>query len=359
MKLLLTGAGSLIGLGIHEALTDRKGQLEIIGANLEPDDPIALMCDRVYPLPPDSEPGALAQSLRDLTAHVAPDLVLPCRDPHIAVLAELQDRGQLTGHVPLGPASLTPIMVDKWEAYLWCEEGGLPFTPTVLSGGPQTWQEVDRLIVDFGFPLIAKPRAGSGSLGVRVVTTTEQARRVCELPDTAIQPFLDPPAPADLELDSTRGAPLFWEVPVRRQYTGQFLIGPDGTLGPGIQMYASLRLGRNEYVQPWHDEGLQELLERTVAVLAEAGWRGPLNVQARPHAGRWYIMEFGGRFTGGTSQRTLLGFDEVGWILNAWAGRRVVPPLSLPPASQVYRFLADCPVWDTSDGVRLSPDAKV
>jgi hypothetical protein len=170
-----------------------------------------------------------------------------------------------------------------------------------------------------------------------------------------LQPFLNPPPAGELHLDTSIGIPLFWEIPGSVNFGGMFLIGPDGERGPSMQMSAGQRLGRNESAQTRSDPDLQAMMDTAVEALALAGWRGPMNVQARPHNGYWYITEFGGRFSGGTSQRTLLGLDEVGWTINAWAGSEVVPPRSAPPASQVRRYLTDYPLWQTPDGPSLTP----
>jgi carbamoyl-phosphate synthase large subunit len=358
MRILLTGAGSLVARGIHDALAGRGSGVELIGANMDPRDPTALLCSRVHPLPPDSQPAALREGIASVAAAEKPDLVIPCRDPHIGILAELQDAGELTGKAPLGPAALARIMVDKWEAHNWCIPRQIPFAPSVLAGQQDTMEAIDRLIAAHGLPLIAKPRAGSGSLGVRVIHDWGQAERASQISGLVFQPFLDPPPDSSLRIDMSIGTPLFWEAPGTRNFGGQFLIGPGGELGPGMQVYASQRLGRNESCGQGHDEALQAIMTRATALFAAAGWRGPLTIQARPHHGQWYITEFGGRFGGGTSQRRWLGLDEVGWIVNAWAGRAVVPPPDGPPATFVARHLADTPVWQTPAGASLFPHPR-
>lgn len=354
MKILLTGSGSLIARGIHDALSGRNDGLDIVGANLDTKDPTAMRCERVHPLPPDSNRTALRDALMEIVEMEQPDLVIPCRDPHIPILAEIRDREPLVGRVLVGPPHLATLMVDKWDAHQWSVARGIPFAPTVLADDCPN-DAIEAMIEEFGYPLIAKPRDGSGSLGVRLVHNREQLDRSLALCGTVVQPFLDPADPESTRLDTTLGTPLFWEIPVTHNYAGQFLIDPTGKVGPSMQMYASQRLGRNEYLARWEDDVLQEMMETTVEALAKEGWRGPVNVQARPHHGHWFITEFGGRFSGGTSQRTWLGFDEVGWTLNQWAGDEVVPPLIQPPAQEVYRYLTDCPIWHASDGPSITP----
>jgi predicted ATP-grasp superfamily ATP-dependent carboligase len=76
----------------------------------------------------------------------------------------------------------------------------------------------------------------------------------------------------------------------------------------------------------------------------DAGWRGPLNLPLRAGPTGWYVIEINPRFTGSTSSRLHLGFDEVGITINAWTGRTIVAPVAAPPVSRVRRILHDFPI---------------
>ena len=99
-------------------------------------------------------------------------------------------------------------------------------------------------------------------------------------------------------------------------------------------------------VEPDPDPDAPTLGLRCAQVFARLGWRGPLNVQCqRPPGGPLTIYEFNGRFTGATAARTLMGFDEVGLALQAFA-HRDIGPVATPPATRVVRQLvsqAPCP----------------
>lgn len=345
MRILLTGAGTLIGQAVLDCLEGRRDGVHLIGLDLDPSRPTVQRYDEALPAPPDSEPAALLDRIREVAAAREVDLIVPCRDPHIPLLAAAQDAGTLPAPALTGPLALARMIDDKLENAAWARDRGLPFATSVASGAPDSAAEVADLIDEVGLPLIAKPIAGSGSLGVRVLVTAAQARAAADLPGLIIQPFLDPPPAERLDLDLTCGVPLFWEVPVTRQCGGQVSIGPDGRIGTMCLFDATLRLGRVEGEYAIDDAAL----ERTVLDYAEAmsaeGWRGPLNVQARRDSrGRWTVFELGGRFSGGTSTRLHLGQDEVAWIFNAWAGREVVPPWRGRIVREVTRTLMDVPV---------------
>jgi hypothetical protein len=73
-------------------------------------------------------------------------------------------------------------------------------------------------------------------------------------------------------------------------------------------------------------------------VFADAGWRGPLNIQCqRAPDGEILIHEFNGRFTGATLTRWLLGFDEVGATIEQFTGRPI-PSDRVPASAAVEAF---------------------
>ena len=66
---------------------------------------------------------------------------------------------------------------------------------------------------------------------------------------------------------------------------------------------------------------------RIAEAFAAEGWRGPLNIQCqRAGDGRLLVHEFNGRFTGATSDRWMLGFDEVGETIELYTGFRFARP---------------------------------
>ena len=341
MKIVLTGAGSLVGQCVLDCLEGRRENLHLIGANLDPHAVNLHRCDQIYPLPPVTDAAAFTMALGRLIDREAPDLVIPCRDPDIPILAAWQDAGAAQAPILVGPTWLAELMMDKWKLYCWARHEGLPFAQTVLSGQPESLPNGLALVEEFGFPLIVKPRRGSGSTGIRVLLNHSQLERTVGLQDMLIQPFYDIPQGSHFALDLAFGLPLFWEIPCPYEFGGQFLIGPDGAIGPHLAFGSSHRLGRVESQEPCPDERLAGDLMAFAKAFAKAGWRGPLNIQARRDGHSWRVIEVNGRFSGGTSARYLLGLDEVGWIINAWAGAVVVPGSPNLPAAKVQRLFTN------------------
>ena len=79
--------------------------------------------------------------------------VLPLTDLDIEVLARAREDGRLPALVP--SSEVARATYDKYEAHLLLERLGLPSPPTVLPGDHVP-----------GFPVMVKPRQGSGARSI-------------------------------------------------------------------------------------------------------------------------------------------------------------------------------------------------
>ncbi len=80
-------------------------------------------------------------------------VVLPLTDLDLEVLARARVAGELPALVP--DPEITRATFDKYEAHLLLERLGLPSPPTALPGEPVA-----------GFPVMVKPRRGSGARSI-------------------------------------------------------------------------------------------------------------------------------------------------------------------------------------------------
>jgi hypothetical protein len=165
------------------------------------------------------------------------------------------------------------------------------------------------------------------------------------LPGYVIQPFLDPPGAVNL--DDAAGLPLFWEVPESSLYAVQYAIGRQGRILGQCAHRARMVRGRCEEIWSVDEPGLLAVAGAFAAAALAWGWRGPFNVQAKRDGDSWKVIELNGRFSGGTSSRLHLGFDEVALLVNDWLGRPAVAANSLPRVSHVVRQLCDFPMRGT------------
>jgi carbamoyl-phosphate synthase large subunit len=101
-------------------------------------------------------------ALRELCERHGVGAVVPLTDLDLAVLAEARAAGELPAFVP--DPEITRATFDKYEAHLLLERLGLPSPPTVLPGEPIA-----------GFPVMVKPRQGSGARSIHRADDAEAA----------------------------------------------------------------------------------------------------------------------------------------------------------------------------------------
>jgi carbamoyl-phosphate synthase large subunit len=238
----------------------------------------------------------------------------------VLFLAALRERcPDLAPRLLCGSLAAAEALADKWLGYRFCLQRGLPFVESMLAGAAV---DVDALVRDGWLPCIAKPRRGFASRDIRIVCTPGQLHRTAARDDCVIQRFIGEPSVitdflAGLDRD---GVPLFHTFQGVK-HSIQALVGPGGEV---VHVYCTrndLSLRRAKRVEPDRDPAARDLGERCARAFAEAGWRGPLNIQCRKSAsGELTIHEFNGRFTGATAVRWHLGFDEIGPTLAHFTG---------------------------------------
>ncbi|HTA96979.1 MAG TPA: ATP-grasp domain-containing protein [Solirubrobacteraceae bacterium] len=118
---------------------------------------------RVSP-PPIADPGYVPELAR-LCAEYGVGAVLPLTDLDIETLALAREQGLLPALVP--SSQVAHATYDKYEAHLLLERLGLPSPPTVLPD-----DDLDAL----HYPVMVKPRKGSGARSIHLAHSPEQAR---------------------------------------------------------------------------------------------------------------------------------------------------------------------------------------
>ena len=244
-----------------------------------------------------------------------------------------QRRPELAATLLCGARDIAAMMNDKWHSCEFAVAHGLPFVPSMPCGDDAgATDRVDAFVHEHGLPLVAKPRNGVDSTGVLIVTTRAQARGAMTRRNYVLQKFLGAPdAPRSyLEQVEREGIPLIHSFEgVKRSL--QVLIGPQGRVEHVVCTH-NKRLRHNaRSVSRDDDAEPRRIGEACARVFADAGWRGPLNVQCLPAAnGTLFIHEFNARFTGATGARWHIGSDEIGATIRAFTGTAI--PSSFPSA---------------------------
>ncbi len=282
LKILITGAGALLGQGIIRALKHSTLQAEIVTADPNPLSAGLYWGDNAWLLPMANDPAYL-EEIRKIIDIERPDIVIPGTDVELHILAAHRPaiERDFSTHVIVSSPEVVEIADDKWLTAEFLREKGLGYVPSCLPGGE------DALIASVGFPLIVKPRVGARSIGFSVIRNMDQLQRaIREQPDIVIQKYVG--------TDST-------------EFTaGTITFG--GECKASIVMRRDLRDGNTyrAFTQPYSE--LNQAVEEAASVLKAYG---PANFQFRLDEGVPRIFEINGRFSGTTAIRIHAGFNEV------------------------------------------------
>lgn len=322
--LFLSGA-SLVGQNVLASLAGRRRGLHLAAINSVAAEPAlfdfdeAFLCGNLR-----DDPQAFAQRFADIMEALQPCLVIPCRDDDVAFLAaQAEARPEHAPRFLCGTRLPAEAMLDKAASATLAQKHGLPFAPTLATDTAPS--RLTEFAARHGYPLIAKPRQGFASRGVLLILDQGQLLRLAGRPDYILQAYLgDPDAVRSyVEACARDGVPLFHSFETDK-YSIQAFIAPDGNPAGLLATRHAMRQGRSERVTLESDPSLLDLGERCAAAFAAEGWRGPLNIQCqRSTTGDYGIYEFNGRYTGATSARCLLGYDEVALGLAHFGGIQI------------------------------------
>lgn len=282
MKILVTGAGALLGQGIVRAIKRSTLEAQIVAADPSPLAAALYWSDVTHLLPMARDPSYLDEVLAMIDME-RPDVVIPGTDVELPVFAEQRARIErdFGAKVIISSPDVVAIANDKWLTSMFLEERGLGHVPSCLPG------DEERLISDVGFPLIVKPRVGARSIGFSVIRNMDELQSAIRAqPDIVIQKYVGTDA-----TEYTAGTITF-----------------DGVCRASIVMRRELRDGNTfrAFALPYSE--MNEAVEAAANALKA---HGPANFQFRLDHGVPRIFEINGRFSGTTGIRDFAGFNEV------------------------------------------------
>jgi carbamoyl-phosphate synthase large subunit len=302
MKILVTGAGALLGQGLIRSL--ERSALKPTLICVDPS-PLAAglywghQAHRV-PLANDADYG---DAIRRILQRERPDAVLVGTDVELAFFA--RERAALERefgtHVIVSSSEVVEIADDKWLTYQFLKQNGFDHPDSALPA------DAAALMKRVGYPLIVKPRRGARSVGVSVV----RSDRELEAALSGVEGLVVQECVAGPDQEYTSGLLCF-----------------DGRCAASVTMRRDLRDGNTYRAYALPDFPHDAVLRRTAERL---GPHGPVNFQFRLADGRVKIFEINGRFSGTTPLRALVNFPEVEMVLrHVVRGEPVRQPVVAP-----------------------------
>ena len=282
MKILVTGAGALLGQGLIRAIRASTLDANIIAVDPNPLSAGLYWADASRLVPMADDPHYL-ERLCEVLALERPDVVIPGTDVELLTLAENRSRIEedFATHLIVSAPAVVRIADDKWLTSQFLRNEGLGYVPSCLPG------DEGNLIAEYGFPLIVKPRVGARSVGFRVIKDVDELQRsIAQQPGIVIQKYV-----GSNSAEYTAGTLTF-----------------DKKCQASIVMRRDLRDG-NTYRAFVETDSRLNMFVQAAAERLQA--YGPANFQFRLDEGIPRIFEINSRFSGTTPLRARCGFNEV------------------------------------------------
>lgn len=287
LNVLVTGAGSVYGLGIIRALKASVLPVETIAIDTNPYSLGLFFADKSFIAPRASDEENYYMFIENL-----------CKDHQIKAIfigstAELpfysRNRESLetsTGaKVFVNSSEVLELCTDKWLTM--CHLSRLGFQIPVSFRYPEDAGMLSSFIESAGFPLIVKPRFGRGSVGVVLVKDKQQLlKNIKGKESLIIQEYL-----TDEEQEFTVG----------------ICINQKGKVISKIALRRYLLEGVSIAAV---SDGYHHIADYCAVVASTLGAYGAINIQLRLKDGMPVIFEINPRFSSSTGMRLLFGINE-------------------------------------------------
>lgn len=303
MKVLVTGAGALLGQGVIRSLSEGLLGATIVAVDPSPLAPGLYWTPHRHLVPFASDPSYVEQ-FEKLLARERPDVVIPGTDVELTLFALHREQWEhrFSTHVLISSLDVVKIADDKYLTFCFLRDRGFAVPDSCLTG------DEDALIERVGFPLVVKPRIGARSVGMSIVADRDQlAHALAHGTNLVIQECV-----ASATDEYTAGTLTF-----------------DGRCEASIVMRRDLRDG-NTYRA--YVDTFPELNAQVVRFAEALGAFGPANFQFRlDKDGNAKVFEINARFSGTTPLRMRAGFNEVELVLRRLVnGEPIVQPAIEP-----------------------------
>lgn len=318
LNVLVTGAG---GGGVGEQLmkTLRLSGIEsrIVATDTSMVSTATVSADAFQLVPPARDAGYL-DALLELSERESIDVLLPGSEPELRVVSDHRERFEELGvFLPINPKSVIDLSLDKSRTAQFFLEHGLAFprSATITSA-----EDVDR--VDF-LPAVLKPSiGGGGSANIMLAQSMDELRVFGRYLLDIYSEFVVQEYVGTEESEYTVGVLLDMEGEIVNSIAMRRII----RTGLGAKLRVANRTGRTElgehlaissgisqgeFVAPF------DLNQECERIASELGARAAINIQCRWVDGKAVVFEVNPRFSGTSSSRALVGYNELAVLLRA------------------------------------------
>ena len=303
--------GSGVGQSIVTSCRASKLAVRTVGFGNTPYAYGAYDCDKTDYLPSIYEPDYIEKLIQKYHQYRL-DLFIPSLDNEVLLLTQNLDELTRTGLniiLPSNRVSELSRNKDQMSDYF----------PGLKRYFVRNYKRSDLLgkkeAGEVHFPLIAKPRSGFASKGIRVLHCLEDVKSV---PEDFIIQELAVPSESDPNHELYCRSIEKGFIPQISEISTQVVVDKEGNVIGKMASYNKLNNGVPIEITIIDDPLIWEPINLIIPELLKLGLRGPINIQGRLTDEGLKIFEMNPRFTGITGLRALMGFNEVEACVKSW-----------------------------------------
>lgn len=310
INVLVLGVGGNVSQGILTAIKSSSLDCHIVGACISEESLGLYYCDTAYIAPYANDPWFVDWVI-DICNNEKIDIIFSGVEENIMALeTNRQLLESKTNAVFISsPKEHLDIGLNKYKTAKWLQENGCNFPK---SADISNRAELEKLVKEVGYPLIAKPTFGKGSQGVLIIHSQDDLKQVKQK-DYCIQEYLGDE---------------------KSEYTVACYVDKKGKSHQMLIMHRYLKHGTTFMAEIVQEETIRKECERICERFKPIG---PLNIQLRMHKGKPVCFELNVRFSGTTPIRARWGYNDVEAMIREYV---LDEPVVFNPQKEgkVYRY---------------------
>jgi carbamoyl-phosphate synthase large subunit len=324
---MVTGiGGGGNGEQILKALKMASTPYVIVGGDMNPLSKGLSEVDYPYILPPASSPDYITALLRVCKKHGVQAL-FHGSEPELKVFNTYREVIENEGiFLPINPSNVIELCMDKYKTYQWLKDNGFPVPKTIMISSEKELDEVNL------WPCVLKPYVGGGgSNNLFIAQNRMELLNIGKYLLDNLGPFIVQEYVGNTE----------------SEYTVGVLSDMHGNLLNSIAVNRMILSGLSSRIKVKNKTGLDQygeylaissgvsqgkigkfpLVTKTCEEIAmKMGSRGPINVQCRVYGGKVFVFEINPRFSGTTSLRAMVGYNEPDILIRKHVLGEVIEP---------------------------------
>ncbi len=316
--ILVSGASTIIGYGVLRSIRQAHPEFKLVGISVHEDSAAPAFCD-VFEKAPLSNDENYIYWLMDLVQKYNVSLAIPGIELDVFTWSEhFLEIEQCGVKLLINNPELIQLCADKWLFYKYLIANKSPYAIS-------TALEFDE--INHKFPLLLKPRNGSGSRGISVIENIEELQQ---------------------NLSYLHGSIMIQPVvgSKEKEYTTSGFFDFDSQLHAHVTLKRKLSpFGFTETAEIVKIDGIEDAILELGEIFKPVG---PTNFQFRLEGSQLKLLEINPRISSTTSIRTAFGYNESAMGVEMFLGN-TLPSQQPIKSGRAFRYVEDLIYYDSTN----------